>query len=99
MAQTKQTASKSTGGKASRKQLSANFKGIRVRIFVGCLLLHGVIMNRGFLDSGGRKNNHTKKKNTDLGSGSITELDGILNDATPLIDASIAKEVVFVGLL
>nr|GEV27008.1 putative zinc finger, U1-type [Tanacetum cinerariifolium] len=49
-------------------------------------------MNRGFLDSGGRKNNHTKKTNTDIGSGSITELDGILNDATPLVDASVAKE-------
>nr|GEV09402.1 hypothetical protein [Tanacetum cinerariifolium] len=46
-----------------------------------------------------RKNNHTKKTNTDIGSGSITKSDGILNDATPLDDASVAKEVVSVGIL
>ncbi|GJZ95838.1 hypothetical protein Tco_0668172 [Tanacetum coccineum] len=46
-------------------------------------------MNRGFLDLGGRNNNHRKKKNTDVGTGSIMESDGILNDVTPL-----AKEVV-----
>nr|GEV22877.1 hypothetical protein [Tanacetum cinerariifolium] len=50
-------------------------------------------MNRGFLDSRGRNTNHRKKTNTELGTGSFTKLDGILNDASPL-DASAAKNIV-----
>ncbi|GKF00021.1 putative reverse transcriptase domain-containing protein [Tanacetum coccineum] len=50
-------------------------------------------MNRGFLDSRGRKNNHRKKTDTVTGTGSVTESDGTLNDATPLV-ASVEKEVV-----
>ncbi|GJX74389.1 putative reverse transcriptase domain-containing protein [Tanacetum coccineum] len=38
-----------------------------------CLLLYGVIMNRGFLDAGGRNNNHKKKTNMVVGTGSFTE--------------------------
>nr|GEX36982.1 hypothetical protein [Tanacetum cinerariifolium] len=45
-------------------------------------------------DSGGRKNNHRKKTNTNTCTGSVTESDEILNDATLLVDASVAKEVV-----
>nr|GEU41086.1 hypothetical protein [Tanacetum cinerariifolium] len=58
-----------------------------------CLELHGLNMNRGFLDSGGRNTNHRKKMNTDLGTGSFTESYRILNDASPL-DASAVKKVV-----
>nr|GEX59382.1 hypothetical protein [Tanacetum cinerariifolium] len=54
------------------------------------LLLHGFNMNRGFLDSGGRKNNHRKKMNLDSGNGSLTKVDGNMNDATMLV----AMEVV-----
>ncbi|GJS79846.1 hypothetical protein Tco_0729727 [Tanacetum coccineum] len=50
--------------------------------------------NYGFLDSGGRKNNHRKKTDNVTGTGSVTESDGILNVATPLVDAVAAKEVV-----
>ncbi|GKE20202.1 hypothetical protein Tco_1431714 [Tanacetum coccineum] len=50
-------------------------------------------MNRGFLDSGGRKNNHRKKTDTVTGTGSVIESDGTLNVATPLVD-SVEKEVV-----
>ncbi|GJY04408.1 hypothetical protein Tco_0370348 [Tanacetum coccineum] len=35
-----------------------------------------------------------KKTNIDISTGSVTESDGILNDATPFVDASVAKEVV-----
>ncbi|GKB21520.1 hypothetical protein Tco_0855443 [Tanacetum coccineum] len=45
-------------------------------------------MNRGFLDSRGRNNNHRKKTNTVDGIGSFMESDGTLNDVNPL------KEVV-----
>ncbi|GKC04038.1 putative reverse transcriptase domain-containing protein [Tanacetum coccineum] len=50
-------------------------------------------MNRGFLDLGGKKNNHRKKMDTTTGTGSVTKSDGTLNNATPLVD-SIEKEVV-----
>ncbi|GJS46110.1 hypothetical protein Tco_0596231 [Tanacetum coccineum] len=46
-------------------------------------------MNRGFLDSRGRKNNHRKKTITDTSTGSVMKLDGTLND-----DTLVAKEVV-----
>nr|GEX35476.1 hypothetical protein [Tanacetum cinerariifolium] len=41
-----------------------------------------------------RNNSYWKKKNTHTGSGSVTESDGIMNDDTPLVDASVAKEVI-----
>ncbi|GJS86478.1 hypothetical protein Tco_0769114, partial [Tanacetum coccineum] len=44
------------------------------------------IMNRGFLDSGGRKNNHRKKASIDTGTSLMSELEGTLNDATPRVD-------------
>nr|GEU50166.1 hypothetical protein [Tanacetum cinerariifolium] len=47
-------------------------------------------MNHGFIDSGEKNNNHRKKINTDPGTNSFMESDGILNDATSLA----AKEVV-----
>nr|GEW38239.1 hypothetical protein [Tanacetum cinerariifolium] len=50
------------------------------------LFLHGVIMNRGFMDPKGRKNNHRKKTDTTTGIGFVTESDGTLNDVTPLVD-------------
>ncbi|GKA75832.1 hypothetical protein Tco_0782210 [Tanacetum coccineum] len=58
-------------------------------------------MNRGFLDSGGRNNNHRKKTNTDAGTGSFMESDRTLNDADPfkevvspsVIDEPVAMEV------
>nr|GEX33849.1 reverse transcriptase domain-containing protein [Tanacetum cinerariifolium] len=46
-------------------------------------------MNRGFLDSRRRNNNHMKKKNSDLVTVLITKSDGILNDATLFADASV----------
>nr|GEV05083.1 hypothetical protein [Tanacetum cinerariifolium] len=49
-------------------------------------------MNRGFLDSGGRKNNHRKKTNTDTGTSLVSESNGILSDATPRVD--VAEKVV-----
>ncbi|GJR42208.1 reverse transcriptase domain-containing protein [Tanacetum coccineum] len=55
------------------------------------LVLHGLIMNCGFLDMGRRKNNHRKKVDTVLGSSSAT-VDEIMNDATPLVDVAAAKE-------
>ncbi|GJZ78382.1 hypothetical protein Tco_0643219 [Tanacetum coccineum] len=48
-------------------------------------------MNRGFLDSGGRKNNHRKKADTVTGTVLVMELYRIVNDATLLVAA---KEVV-----
>ncbi|GJW82854.1 hypothetical protein Tco_0155999 [Tanacetum coccineum] len=53
-------------------------------------------MNRGFLDSGGRKNNHRKKENTVTGTVSVMKLDGIMNDVTPLVAA---KEVVSLSIV
>ncbi|GJW58139.1 hypothetical protein Tco_0104870 [Tanacetum coccineum] len=50
-------------------------------------------MNRGFLDSRGRKNNCRKKTDTTTGTGSVTKSDGTLNNATPLVDC-VEKEVV-----
>ncbi|GJZ66303.1 putative reverse transcriptase domain-containing protein [Tanacetum coccineum] len=49
-------------------------------------------MNHGFLDSGGRKNNH-RKKSDKTGTGSVTESNETLNDATPSVD-TVEKEVV-----
>ncbi|GJU05523.1 hypothetical protein Tco_1121953 [Tanacetum coccineum] len=43
-------------------------------------------MNRGILDSGGRNNNHKKKKNADVGIGSFTKSGGTLNGTNPLKD-------------
>ncbi|GJS20718.1 RNA-directed DNA polymerase, eukaryota, reverse transcriptase zinc-binding domain protein [Tanacetum coccineum] len=43
------------------------------------------IMNRGFLDSGGRKNNHRKKTSINTGTCSMSEPYGTLNDATPRV--------------
>ncbi|GJU04839.1 hypothetical protein Tco_1121269, partial [Tanacetum coccineum] len=40
-------------------------------------------MNRGFLDSGGRNNNHRKKTNVVAGTSLFTESSGTLNDASP----------------
>ncbi|GJV18340.1 hypothetical protein Tco_1367360 [Tanacetum coccineum] len=54
--------------------------------------LHGVFMNRGFLNSGGRKNNHRKETDTVTGTGSVMESNKTLNFATPLAD-SVEKEV------
>ncbi|GJR81175.1 RNA-directed DNA polymerase, eukaryota, reverse transcriptase zinc-binding domain protein [Tanacetum coccineum] len=51
-------------------------------------------MNRGFLDLGRRKNNHRKKVDTVLGSGLVTGLDEIMNDAIPLVDDVVAEDVV-----
>nr|GEV28191.1 hypothetical protein [Tanacetum cinerariifolium] len=51
-------------------------------------------MNQGFLNSGGRKNNQRKKTYNVTSTGSITESDGILNVATPLVDATTTKEAV-----
>nr|GEV79325.1 putative reverse transcriptase domain-containing protein [Tanacetum cinerariifolium] len=67
--------------------------GKRQKAQIVWVVLHGEIMNRGFLDSRGRKNNHRKKTDTLTGTGSVTESYGTLNDATPLI-ASVKKEVV-----
>ncbi|GKD86577.1 putative reverse transcriptase domain-containing protein, partial [Tanacetum coccineum] len=53
-----------------------------------CLLLYGVIMNRGFLDSRGRNNNHRKKINAVDATGSFMESGGNLINVNPL------KEVV-----
>ncbi|GJU69924.1 hypothetical protein Tco_1256183 [Tanacetum coccineum] len=50
------------------------------------------IMNRGFLDSGGRKNNHKKKASIDTGTSLMSKLKGTLDDATPRID--VANETV-----
>ncbi|GJV94190.1 putative reverse transcriptase domain-containing protein [Tanacetum coccineum] len=47
-------------------------------------------MNRGFLGSGGRNNNHRKKTNSDSSNDSLTKADGNLNDAT----MPVAMEVV-----
>ncbi|GKA49685.1 hypothetical protein Tco_0742758 [Tanacetum coccineum] len=47
--------------------------------------------NCGFLDSGGRKNNHRKKANTVTGTVLVMKLNRIMNDATLLIAV---KEVV-----
>nr|GEU86920.1 hypothetical protein [Tanacetum cinerariifolium] len=62
------------------------------------LFVHGVIINRGFLDSGGRKSNHTKKTDTVTGASSTMELVETLNDATPLVD-SVEKEVVSLSVV
>ncbi|GKB86750.1 uncharacterized mitochondrial protein-like protein [Tanacetum coccineum] len=48
---------------------------------------------QGFLDSGGRNNNHRKKTYTDACTGSFTESDGTLNDVDPL------KEVVSLSVI
>nr|GEW12681.1 hypothetical protein [Tanacetum cinerariifolium] len=48
-----------------------------------CLLLYGVIMNRGFLDSRERKYNNRKKTNVVAGTGSFTKSGGTLNDDNP----------------
>ncbi|GJV76826.1 copia protein [Tanacetum coccineum] len=59
-------------------------------------------MNRGFLDSGGRNNNHRKKTNTDAGTGSFMESDRTLNDADPLkevVSPSVIDEPVAMELL
>nr|GEW65034.1 ribonuclease H-like domain-containing protein [Tanacetum cinerariifolium] len=58
-------------------------------VCVVCLLLHDLIMNRGFLDVGGRNNNQRKKATTDTGTCSASGSDEILNDATPRVDAAI----------
>nr|GEV78816.1 hypothetical protein [Tanacetum cinerariifolium] len=55
---------------------------------VVCLLLHGLTMNRGFLDSGGRNNKHRKKTTMDTGTCSASGCDVILNDATHCVDAA-----------
>nr|GEY69557.1 hypothetical protein [Tanacetum cinerariifolium] len=57
-------------------------------VCVVCLLLHDLIMNRGLLDAGGRSNNHRKKATMDTGTCSASSSDGILNDATPRVDAA-----------
>ncbi|GJZ98772.1 glucomannan 4-beta-mannosyltransferase 9-like protein [Tanacetum coccineum] len=41
-----------------------------------------------FLDAGRRNNNHRKKTTTDTGTCSASGSDGILNDATPCVDAA-----------
>ncbi|GKG53456.1 hypothetical protein Tco_0552724, partial [Tanacetum coccineum] len=41
-----------------------------------------------FLDAGGRNNNHRKKTTTDTRT-STSGFDGILNDASPCVDAAI----------
>nr|GEU43591.1 nucleotide-diphospho-sugar transferase [Tanacetum cinerariifolium] len=64
-------------------------KGVMDLVCVVCLLLHDLIMNRGFMDVGGRNNNHRKKTTTDTGTSSALGSDGILNDATPRVDAAI----------
>nr|GEU73932.1 retrovirus-related Pol polyprotein from transposon TNT 1-94 [Tanacetum cinerariifolium] len=46
-------------------------------------------MNLGFLEAGGRDNNHRKKTTTDTGTCSTLGSDGILNDATPCVDVAI----------
>ncbi|GJW40722.1 retrovirus-related pol polyprotein from transposon TNT 1-94 [Tanacetum coccineum] len=46
-------------------------------------------MKAGFLDSGGRNNNHRKKTTTDTGTCSTSDSDGIQNDVTPRVDAVI----------
>ncbi|GJR86707.1 putative reverse transcriptase domain-containing protein [Tanacetum coccineum] len=55
-------------------------------------------MNRGFLDSGGRKNNHRKKTSTDTSTGSVMKSDGTLNDDTPVekevVSPSVVDEIV-----
>ncbi|GJS63874.1 hypothetical protein Tco_0678438 [Tanacetum coccineum] len=51
-------------------------------------------MNRGFLDSKGRKNNHKKKTNIDIGTSSMLESDGTLNDATPRSKVVVSPYVV-----
>nr|GEW96193.1 hypothetical protein [Tanacetum cinerariifolium] len=61
-------------------------------VCVGCLLLHGLAMNHGLLDLGGRNNNHRKRINTDTCTSLVSYLDRILNDGTPRVD--IAKKVV-----
>ncbi|GKE18332.1 hypothetical protein Tco_1425909, partial [Tanacetum coccineum] len=40
------------------------------------------------MDAGGRNNNHRKKTTTNTGTCSASESDGILNDATPCVDAA-----------
>nr|GFA28158.1 hypothetical protein [Tanacetum cinerariifolium] len=45
-------------------------------------------MNNSFLDARGRNNNHWKKTSTDTGNYSASGSDGILNDATPHVDAA-----------
>nr|GEV52892.1 zinc knuckle CX2CX4HX4C [Tanacetum cinerariifolium] len=46
-------------------------------------------MNCGFLDAGGRNNNHKKNTTTDTSTCLASGSDGILNDATPCVDAAI----------
>nr|GEW77593.1 hypothetical protein [Tanacetum cinerariifolium] len=62
------------------------------------LFVHGVIINRRFLDSEGRKSNHRKKTDTVTGASSTTESVETLNDATPLVD-SVEKEVVSLSVV
>nr|GEY87202.1 zinc finger, CCHC-type [Tanacetum cinerariifolium] len=62
----------------------------RFRVFVVSFVVVWFNMNHGFLDSGGRNNNHRKKMNLDSGNGSLTEADRNLNDAT----MPVAMEVV-----
>ncbi|GKB82968.1 hypothetical protein Tco_0949863 [Tanacetum coccineum] len=57
-------------------------------------------MNRGFLDSRRRNNNHRKKTNADANTDSIMESDGIHNDiillkevVLPFVDEPVAMEV------
>ncbi|GJS29886.1 putative reverse transcriptase domain-containing protein [Tanacetum coccineum] len=52
------------------------------------------IMNRGFLDSEGRKNNHRKRSSIDTGTSSMSESDGTLNDATPRSKVVVSPYVV-----
>ncbi|GJX85181.1 glucomannan 4-beta-mannosyltransferase 9-like protein [Tanacetum coccineum] len=54
-------------------------------------------MNRGFLDSEGRNNNHRKKTTTDTDTCSTSGSDGILNDAIPRVDAAMKVVSPFVG--
>ncbi|GJX60754.1 hypothetical protein Tco_0292144 [Tanacetum coccineum] len=58
----------------------------------GVCFLHGVIMNRGFLDSGGRKSNHRKKMDTVIGIGSTLESVETSINVIPLVDF-VEKEV------
>ncbi|GJV05871.1 retrotransposon protein, putative, ty1-copia subclass [Tanacetum coccineum] len=55
-------------------------------------------MNRSFLDSGRRKNNHRKKVDIVLGSGSVTGLNEIMKDDIPLVDDVVAKDVVSLSM-
>nr|GEY48543.1 hypothetical protein [Tanacetum cinerariifolium] len=75
------------------KKLVNDKEGLGFEAWWCCLVFYGLIMNYGFLDSRGRKNNHRKKVDIVLCSSSVTGLDRIMTDDISLVDVAAAKEV------